>query len=392
MEIYTKIKSNQKQEYKKDNPINKSQNVFSLEDKTENKASIFLNSEISYSTINYNDIEHPRDKAGDSTNNIDDATKDGVIENTKQGKRGDCWLLSGINSLSYTEAGSETIKNALTYHDGYTTVHLATGDYIVSDSTVAATKEISQYSSGDDDMIILELAVEQALDEAGKGIIKFDEFTPGGLGYNEIKISSNDTSSIDSGNSGVLWFLLTGKNSEIYNGSDKEKTLSILDEFRLNNGKDIAVTFSTPSAFNENRDLKIYNKFGGYYIIDTNGDDHLLIENHEYAIKSADNDNVTIVNPWNSSKEFTITREQYLGMCNHVMKIDLSDKKVSSQYITYNIADSNGKALNCNYRSVTYNDDGTRTVIYNGKDEFGNDTIGYDENGDGLLEDIIEID
>jgi hypothetical protein len=40
---------------------------------------------------------------------------DGEIDSSKQSdETGDCWLLTGLNSLSYSEAGTEAIKNAMT--------------------------------------------------------------------------------------------------------------------------------------------------------------------------------------------------------------------------------------------------------------------------------------
>ena len=50
-------------------------------------------------------------------------SKDGKIDNANQGQTGDCWLISGVNALSYSEEGQKCIKEALEYHDGYTIVH-----------------------------------------------------------------------------------------------------------------------------------------------------------------------------------------------------------------------------------------------------------------------------
>ena len=38
------------------------------------------------------------------------------IDDSKQGKRGDCWLLSGLNSLSYSKNGQKIIEDAISFN------------------------------------------------------------------------------------------------------------------------------------------------------------------------------------------------------------------------------------------------------------------------------------
>ena len=97
--------------------------------------------------------------------NFEPKTKDYTIGNTKQSDTGNCWILSGITALSYSEEGRKIIKNSLEYKKGYTIVHTICGDYVVLDSEVLLTKADSQYSNGDDDMIIFELAFEKIIDD-----------------------------------------------------------------------------------------------------------------------------------------------------------------------------------------------------------------------------------
>ncbi len=52
------------------------------------------------------------------------STRNGSIENTTQG---DCWLLSAINALSYTEDGAEIIGNLIEYDEDGITINLEGG-------------------------------------------------------------------------------------------------------------------------------------------------------------------------------------------------------------------------------------------------------------------------
>ena len=97
-------------------------------------------------------------------------TPDGIIQGGKQGSNaGDCWLLAEMNSMAQTDWGKEAFKNAITTNEN--------GDYEVSfkgiDKTVTITqKEFkraqgdSDYSSGDADALLYELAVERHFKEA----------------------------------------------------------------------------------------------------------------------------------------------------------------------------------------------------------------------------------
>ena len=77
-------------------------------------------------------------------------TQDGVITGTYQQGTGDCWLLAGVNALSYTEEGRRIIKEALDYQDnGDTVVHLkGAGDYTVTKAEIEAIKKQQKRGSG----------------------------------------------------------------------------------------------------------------------------------------------------------------------------------------------------------------------------------------------------
>ncbi len=153
------------------------------------------------------------------TNTRDTNTKDGKIGNTKQGNFGDCYLLSGINSLSYTEKGQEIIKNALDYQDdGSTIVHLATGDVVVTQDEINYAKNSEDYSSGDDDMIIFELAINKTLKDIEAGNIDIPD-----------KYDEDTDSNINEGRAFAIFYIITGQNSE--KTSDNDKKMDVLNYF-----------------------------------------------------------------------------------------------------------------------------------------------------------------
>ncbi len=248
---------------------------------------------------------------------IDGESKDGEIGEIQQHSTGDCWLLSGIIALSYTEKGQEIIKDALDYQDGYTIVNLYTGSVIITDSEIAATKGSTQYSSGDDDMIIFERAIEKTLDAIADGEIDFGEDIPSVLeeDIKTLKSTTTGNSSTVGGYSIEAIYFLTG--IEGTETQDKSQMNDELDKYMENDGQDYVLTASVNSQ-NENGEYK------KVYVEDVNGNSIALINIHAYAIKSTDEDTVTVINPWNSGEEIVLSRVTFLDSFSSVESVDLS--------------------------------------------------------------------
>jgi len=289
-------------------------------------------------------------------NLFDKNTKDGEIKETQQHSTGDCWLLSGINALSYTEKGREIIKNALDYQNGYTIVHLeGVGDIPVLDLEVASTKGSSQYSSGDDDMIIFELAIEKVLDGIANGEIILDkENAPWWmLDINDLYATNSSRSSITGGHSLEAIYLITGKAGEKYTGEENMK--NILDEFSKNNNENIALT---TYMIGDNSTVK-----------DINGQNVQLIGNHGYSIKKVEGNVVTVINPWDSGKEIKLDMQTYLNHFSGIDKFDLSDNNPKQNFIK-EISDSVTEIDENNYKTETQKDENGNIIketIYNSK-------------------------
>lgn len=260
------------------------------------------------------------DIIGGIVDDLDGESKDGKIGDTRQVATGDCWLLSGVNALSYTEEGRKIIKDSLEYHNGYTIVHTMAGDYVVSDDEIARTKGSLQYSDGDDDMIIFELAVEKIIDDFINGTINLEDNAPdllNSLLSNNGKTTTPGYSSTTGGWARGLIYLLSGKMG--YRETDKEKMSDILEEFKNNDNKNLALGADTDK--------------GDRTVTDVNGKKVVLSGNHAYSIKKIDGQNVTVINPWDSGKEIVLSKEEFLNAFDGIEVCDLSSNNTTQEYI-----------------------------------------------------------
>jgi len=253
------------------------------------------------------------------------SSRNGEIEATKQGKIGDCWLLSAVNALSYSEKGREIIKNALEYGDLSTTVHLAFGDYEITNSEFNNAIMSGKYSTGDDDMVFLELATEKMLqDIIDNKLVVLNETNSTaleGLAQMAKYLNYNPDSILNGGSLEEGIFLLTGKlgESEADNSGSLDKCLtdkekSWLDEFQQNGNQDMILTADLSNLAESYAEAK-----------DVNGNDIKIYTQHAYAIKEVTDDTVTVINPWDSNEEIKISRDTFYNTFTGVSKTDLSD-------------------------------------------------------------------
>lgn len=112
--------------------------------------------------------------AEDVNNSIFSGSINGEIEDTQQGRIGDCWLLTYFNGLRDTKWGKKLIKDAIRPdgNDGaIVTFRGSRGEqkeFQIPIDEIIKAKEKGIYSSGDDDMLIMEIAVEKYLIKYGE--------------------------------------------------------------------------------------------------------------------------------------------------------------------------------------------------------------------------------
>lgn len=231
--------------------------------------------------------------------NRDKGVNGEIDEAVFQGYEGDCWLISGILSLSYTDEGSKLIKNAISENKN--------GDYEVYfkgiDRTYTVTKEEleeanksafksglglekSSYSTGDDDMLLIELAVEKIVNE-GEIPIETIEGITGGSAY-------------------YLYQLFTDNETSYACGEDSVKDAESLLNYYKKYQDSCAMTLGIETSFAN------------------------LEDDHAYAVKSYSGDSLTLVNPWDSTKEIKVSTNDLLDNIENY-DISITDTELKEQ-------------------------------------------------------------
>lgn len=216
-----------------------------------------------------------------SNNSIFDTEEDTPKENgvngkldepIYQGEYGDCWLLSGILSMSYTEAGAEVIKESINANsDGSIDVAfqgIGKGYTVSSETMSKENKDISEksnYSRGDDDALVIELAMEQVV--ADKNVETDFDVKTGGNPYHVYKLYGAERIGV----------------------ADTKDEITAAFNYFENNSDDCSMTLGVT-------DKRVCG----------------LKKNHGYTIKDITTSSVVVVDPWNSEKEIEVNKEKLL--------------------------------------------------------------------------------
>lgn len=265
---------------------------------------------------NFSDWKAVEPVATEDDNTTNPSGVNGEIdEYVGQGGTGDCWLLTGVLALNSTEVGKNIIKSSITANaDGSVTVNFKG----VGVSYTIALDEIKKhdtddnkndaYSNGDNDMLVLELAVEKLKNDIASGKVKLDVIEDSYEGYN------GESGEIEGGFPQQLLYFLTGE----------ESTTATAKYIRApQTPNDPAQTFIPESYINKifNEALENGNTAITFGLYDgthsaklTNGKDYKLPlgrGGHALAITNLTKDTVTFVNPWDSTKEYTMSWSEF---------------------------------------------------------------------------------
>ena len=217
---------------------------------------------------------------------------DGEIGSIMQGHIGDCWLLAGVNSLSYTEKGRQILNDAITYNaDGSFSIYFKGIDTTINltEEEIEYARESGLYSKGDNDMLVWELAFESALDKIQSGEIQIEGEHPNLTVANS---NEEDRSSIEGGFLEDVIYMLTG--NDVTYPNNPVLAYMLTPEILENSA--VTISFGGKSSDND--------------ICDINGNVVYNTEDlpHAFSVKSIDDDTITIVNPWNSFQEYVIPK------------------------------------------------------------------------------------
>lgn len=265
---------------------------------------------------NFSDWKAVEPVAVEDDNTTNPSKVNGEIdEYVGQGGTGDCWLLTGVLALNSTEVGKNIIKSSITANaDGSVTVNFkGVGvSYTISLDEIKKhdTDDIKgdAYSNGDNDMLVLELAVEKLKNDIASGKVKLDVIKDSYEGYN------GESGEIEGGFPQQLLYFLTGE----------ESTTATAKYIRApQTPNDPAQTFIPESYINKifNEALENGNTAITFGLYDgthsaklTNGKDYKLPlgrGGHALAITNLTKDTVTFVNPWDSTKEYTMSWSEF---------------------------------------------------------------------------------
>ena len=263
-------------------------------------------------------------------------TKDGKIGYTKQGAIGCCGLDAAVVAMSSTEIGAEMLDSAFEYFSYEATrLHTYLGDQTVYDKNLRKYTRSNAISKGDDDMGIIELGLQDTVDDILKGKYKISKDAPLELKYLKTQDLTNyreQTSSIEGIYPNAVFYLLTGKEGEYY--SHKKAMNSKLDEFQNNNHKDLAMTAVTNF---EDGYMGVVQQTGQVEefkdVLDVEKNKKVsLCADHAFSVQEVTDDAVTLINPWDTAKSITISRDDFLSNF-YIMCCDLSENNPEKAYI-----------------------------------------------------------
>lgn len=233
-------------------------------------------------------------------------TKDYIIGDTRQGKTADCWLLATINSINLTKNGKEFFANMFEYKENETTVHLFVGDYTITDEELKNGK--IRNSKGDDDVLLIELAVEKALADYNAGKVKLPEAV-----ITEELGGKGTFSTLNMGSQDAAIYILTG-NTAKYTPIHKNEE-AIDNWFKMFETEQKGKMSLTASIETDDT----------CYTNPKTGETNFLRGHHGYTIKDIKDGYITITNPDNSSKEIKIDIESFKNIFSSVTYADISD-------------------------------------------------------------------
>ena len=283
---------------------------------------------------------------------------DGVIGDFRQSYiTGDCYLLSSLYSLSKTEKGAEILKNNIKKEkNGSYTVTLPgaliikkdyakmnkkcciTGRYTITASELSKAVKNANYANGDADVVLYELAFEKYRKE----VMETNKLNHQNSHYgNAGQYTGNATGShpLNGGIGHDAIFVLTGKQSVNYEISSS--SVAAIDTQHIK-------TVHSASTINRKSLERLLNKieknpgrYSGTFSIKLK-ENGQITGYHAVSISKIKNGRVYFVNPWNSKKEFSLSKQEFLRAAYQVNIVDMEESGLMenlSDY-AYNIYDN----------------------------------------------------
>ncbi|MFI3300080.1 MAG: hypothetical protein R3Y28_01545 [Candidatus Gastranaerophilales bacterium] len=257
----------------------------------------------------------------------------GEIEDFKQGQIGDCYLLSSLYSLSRTTEGAVQLKNNIKKNENSYTVTLpgalAVADDFKSDKLISSIRghyvitraefdeavRSGEYVKNDPDVILYELAFEKYRED----VLATNEAN--GHVDDQYVGSGTIADPLEGGWTSDSNFILTGEKSMQYNGN-YEKSLEV-PTYQIQSVDPTTYDYVNSERLSSLLDKKM-NDEDRYsmtisFKLGLGAGKH---GNHALSIKRVDEENIYIVNPWDTSKEHAMSRKTFL---NSAYRVSIQD-------------------------------------------------------------------
>lgn len=312
---------------------------------------------------------------------------DGNFDTAYQIGKGDCYLLASINALSQTEEGQRILKEnvkvsvnengekvytislpgaekarqALINGTGEVKIHRLPedkvhiqGSYTITESELeeASKRAGKDYSAGDKDVLLYEIAYEKYRDDVAD-TIKDNKLDPkktsyiAGLGISQN--FNNDT--LSGGYAAEATFILTGKQSDLYNNNRKVPTCYIDSDMNMhiadNNGninigdeKAMSVVTNnnhrTPmdemlgNLREDSKDGKIdnYAATAGFNVSSQEVNGKVISGGgHALTIVKVTDNEVILSNPWDPDTPISMTIEDFKKSATSISYIELNSQQ-----------------------------------------------------------------
>lgn len=272
----------------------------------------------------------------------------GKVSNTKQGCSGDCWMLSGLNSLANTKAGKEVIKDSIKVNnDNSITIKFkginkeynitrkelkdASREYIPDiDENGKVVGYCRKYSKGDGDVLAFELAFEKYRDDLKKGKITLPPETPSYA----FEFLSHSKNPLEAGTANQVYYLLTGKKASMIDLKQPENFPNTMNLNSLNlyskqyYEKFIKDFSSNPNKYAATCNLNIKESIP---FKNKHHEKVKLISKHAYAIKNINSKYVTLIDPHKSRVPIEIPLDMFKEKVGAIWFYNLSDENDSLQ-------------------------------------------------------------
>ena len=242
-------------------------------------------------------IECTNNRFPDEASEVTEKVNGKIDKDFSQGDAGDCWLLAAIKSISMKEKGQKVLNDSIKIDkNGDVTVTLKGGhkSYKFTQKEIAARTDLSL---GDMDVRAIEMAVDQYIKD---------------MGYGDL---TNYRFSIDGNHETFAYKLLLGTFSA-YDSEEKRKQENIMNTNQFYRGQVNKIKFDNKKIDSFNDKNKIFcvstNSMKKDVKLSSDNSSAILTSNHAYSVVKSDKKFVYLINPWDSSNIFKITREQFI--------------------------------------------------------------------------------